>query len=156
VPLLAYSVEKLSARIRRINRSALESLKFPWFEGTVALDDLRAQSFSVSRTSCFPRIFGCLSIKLKNRVFTEREFFNRIGRVELLADATVFRWLVSTPGRRRSAAGLWTATRHSASEVVVAAAEGRSPGPSRALRGAIEVPMPKSSGGLYHVMNRGI
>jgi len=75
-----YSVEKLSARLRVKNRSAVESLKFPWFEGTAALDDFRPQSFSVGRTSCFPQIFGCISIKPKNRLCTEMEFFNRIGR----------------------------------------------------------------------------
>jgi hypothetical protein len=73
-----YSVVKLSARVRVKNRSAVESLKFPWFEGTAALDDLRPPSFSVGRVSCFPRIFGCISIKLKNRLCTEMEFFNRI------------------------------------------------------------------------------
>jgi hypothetical protein len=63
------------------------SRKFPWFEGTRALDDLRPQTFSVSRTSCFPRIFGDISIELKSKPCTEREFFNRIGQ-EPLADAT--------------------------------------------------------------------
>jgi hypothetical protein len=29
----------------------------------------------------FPRIFGGISIKLKNHLCTEREFFNRIGQV---------------------------------------------------------------------------
>jgi len=75
----SYSVEKLFARVRPKNRSALESLEFPRFEGTANLDDLRPPSFTVSRTSCFPHVFDCISIKLKNRVRAEREFFNRIG-----------------------------------------------------------------------------
>jgi hypothetical protein len=78
----AYSVEKLSARVRLKNRGAVESRKFPGFEGTAALDDLRPQSFSVSRTSRSPQIFGCISIKPEIRLGTESEFFNRIGQFQ--------------------------------------------------------------------------
>jgi hypothetical protein len=35
--------------------------------------------------SCFPQIFGCISIQVKNRLCTEREFFNRIGRRRTMA-----------------------------------------------------------------------
>jgi hypothetical protein len=79
-PQWVYSVEKLCARVRVKNRSAVESPKFPSFGGTVTHDDLRPQSFSVGRTSCFLQIFGCISIKRKNRLCTEIEFFNRIGQ----------------------------------------------------------------------------
>jgi hypothetical protein len=64
--LLAYSVEKLSERDRRKNPTALESLKSPRAEGTAAFDDLRAQIRSVRHTSHFPRLFGRISIQLKN------------------------------------------------------------------------------------------
>jgi hypothetical protein len=78
--LLAYSVEKLSDRDRRKNPTALESLKFPRAEGTAAFDDLRAQIRSVRYTSRFPRVFGRISIQLKNRLDPRKEFFNRIGQ----------------------------------------------------------------------------
>jgi hypothetical protein len=60
------------------NPTALESLKFPRAEGTAAFDDLRAQIRSVRYTSRFPRVFGRISIQLKNRLDPRKEFFNRI------------------------------------------------------------------------------
>jgi hypothetical protein len=96
---LAYSVEKLSARVRRKNRSAIETLKFPWFEGTAALDDLRPQSFSVVRMSCFPHVFGCISIKLENHLCTEREFFNGIDPKLPVVTACI---AASDPARART------------------------------------------------------
>ena len=82
-----YSVEKLSDRDRRKNPTALESLKFPRAEGTAAFDDLRAQIRSVRYTSRFPRVFGRISIQLKNRLDPRKEFFNRIDPKQ--PDATV-------------------------------------------------------------------
>jgi hypothetical protein len=79
-PDSAYSVEKLSERDRRRNPTALESLKFLRAEGTAVFDDLRAQIRSVRHTSRFPRLFGRISIQLKNRFDPGNEFFNRIGQ----------------------------------------------------------------------------
>jgi hypothetical protein len=76
----AYSVEKLSDRDRQKNPTALESLKSPRAEGTATFDDLRSQIRSVRHTSRFPRIFGRISIQLKNRFDPGNEFFNRIGQ----------------------------------------------------------------------------
>jgi hypothetical protein len=77
---LAYSVEKLCERGRLKIPIALESLKFLRAEGTGVSDDLRAQIRSVRYASRFPRIFGRISIQLKNRFDPGKEFFNRIGR----------------------------------------------------------------------------
>jgi hypothetical protein len=77
-----YSVEKLSDHDRRKNPTALERLKFPRAEGTAAFDDLRAQIRSVRHTSRFPRLFGRISIQLKNRCDPGKECFNRIGQAQ--------------------------------------------------------------------------
>jgi hypothetical protein len=105
LPHLAYSVEKISTRVRRKNRSAVEGQQFPLFEGPVALHDLRPQSFSVGRTSCFLYIFGCISIKRKNLLCTERELFNRIGRLPPDADRTGVHRQVATPKRSMVSVG---------------------------------------------------
>jgi len=72
----AYSVEKLSARVRRKNFKARESLAFPCFEETSALGVLRSQILLVSPQDMFTGAFSAVFQQLLKNIKVHKKSFS--------------------------------------------------------------------------------